>query len=568
MPSYQSILSDLLRSFPQPVSDRLHDSYVAHTVLRVLDAVDALKSDLPVWGSKLPLDYGQAQNCRLTEEGCSLEDVSTELVGYLNGLNIWGHPKTQINICPPPTVASLVAQVVAGLASPNLVWDEVSQRFSLAEVEVASIVGAMVGYSTGQSAVSSGDTPQSAGFFTFGGTGCTLYACRIGLEKALPGSMRDGVRQDAVILASTSGHYCKLSVAGWLGLGSKNVVAIPTDSRNQIRLDLLAEAARQNLREGRRIACMIATIGTTDSFAVDDLAAIVELRDQLVEEFQLDYRPHVHADAVIGWAWSAFRGYDWEVNPLGFRPRTVRALAATVERLNGLEKADSIGIDFHKTGFVPYVSSMLLLRDGRDLHRISRDYAEMPYLFQTGHYHPGLFTLETSRSGAGVLAALANLRLFGRSGLQSLLGHLVEKAQVLREHLEAKPFITIVNRDNYGPVTLFRVYPGEVDTFRVHDQELTDVAYVDELRKHNEYNRRLADFLHEEAMLGRGVLLGQSDCYRMTPYGEPIVALKSYIISPFVEDCHLQELVQKIAMAQKQMEISQPPEVALAAGKA
>ena len=66
--------------------------------------------------------------------------------------------------------------------------------------------------------------------------------------------------------------------------------------------------------------------------------------------------------------------------------------------------ADSIGVDFHKTGFAPYVSSLFLVRDKADLALISRSAAAMPYLFKSGDYHPGQFTLETSRAGTGVLA--------------------------------------------------------------------------------------------------------------------------------------------------------------------
>lgn len=84
MPAYQTILADLRRSFPQPTSDRIHDSYVTHTVMRVLDQVDALKSELPIWGSKQPLDYEKARQRRMECAGLSLEDVSSELVGYLN----------------------------------------------------------------------------------------------------------------------------------------------------------------------------------------------------------------------------------------------------------------------------------------------------------------------------------------------------------------------------------------------------------------------------------------------------------------------------------------------------
>ena len=82
---------------------------------------------------------------------------------------------------------------------------------------------------------------------------------------------------------------------------------------------------------------MIATMGTTDAFGLDDLDAVVEIRDRLEQEFSLDYRPHIHADAVIGWAWSVFNDYDFQANPLGFPHRTVRALAGTHRRIRATQ---------------------------------------------------------------------------------------------------------------------------------------------------------------------------------------------------------------------------------------
>src|SRR5690606_17588786 len=122
-------------------------------------------------------------------------------------------------------------------------------------------------------------------------------------------------------------------------------------------IEALRPVLEDILASGRPIAAIVATMGTTDAFGLDDLEAIVAARDDLVREHGLDYTPHVHADAVIGWAWSAFTDYDFEANPLGFRHRTVRALAGTTRRIRHLGLADSIGIDFHKTGFAPYTSS-------------------------------------------------------------------------------------------------------------------------------------------------------------------------------------------------------------------
>ena len=173
----------------------------------------------------------------------------------------------------------------------------------------------------------------------------------------------------------------------------------------------------------------------------------------------------------------------------------------------------------------------------------------MPYLYQFGQYRPGMFTLETSRSGTGQLAALANLRLFGQQGLQVLLGHIVEMTQLLREHLEGRAATTVLNRNNFGTVTLFRAYPDGVDTFSIKEHEFEDDTYRDSLLAHNDYNRKIFEYVHSQAMEGRGVVISLTDCYRQTTYGEPIVALKSFIMSPFVDEADVEIVVSKVIEA-------------------
>jgi glutamate/tyrosine decarboxylase-like PLP-dependent enzyme len=313
-----------------------------------------------------------------------------------------------------------------------------------------------------------------------------------------------------------------------------------------MRTCLLETMARDVLKEGGRIAAIIATMGTTDHFGLDDLKTIHEIRDQLVDEFHLDYVPHIHADAVIGWAWSVFNDYDFNANPLGFRHRTVRALAGTRRRIQQIPLAESVGIDFHKTGFTPYVSSLFLVRDSHDLELITRKQSDTPYLFHDGHYHPGRYTLETSRSGTAPMAAFANLRLFGKNGLRALLGHVVSMAEELREHLEGHASTTVVNRGNFGPVTLFRVYPDGIDTFSAIDREVKDESYRDQLRYHNDYNRRIYQLVQADALHGEGVVISLTDCYRESDYGEPIVALKSYLLSPFAEEKYIDAVLESL----------------------
>jgi glutamate/tyrosine decarboxylase-like PLP-dependent enzyme len=346
-----------------------------------------------------------------------------------------------------------------------------------------------------------------------------------------------------VVLVSEAGHYSSLNAAAWLGIGQDNVLAVPTLPDQSIDLAALDAAARQAVGQGRRIAGLVATLGSTDAFALDDLAGIHAWRERLVDELRLDYRPHLHADAVIGWAWSVFNDYDFAANELGFRGRTVRALAAAQRHVQHLRLADSLGVDFHKTGYVPYVSSLFLLADGQDFGLIARTRDSMPYLYQSGQHHPGMYTLETTRSAVGVMAALANLLLLGKQGYRALLGHAVEMAEVLREKLESHPNLTVLNGDNVGPVTLFRAYPDGVDTFRVKELERSQASYREQLRAHNDYNRRLFERLHARALTGEGVVLSLTNCYRTSAQGEPIAALKSYVLSPFAEEQQMQSIL-------------------------
>lgn len=542
-PAYQDLVTQLRTAFPAPVSDRVHDAYFVFSFLRALDQVDALKSAAPMLGTPVDLDYTAARLKTMADDPTTPESVTAELVQYLSGMFIWGHPRAQINVVPSPTIPSIIGGLLPSIYNPNLVSEESSRQVSLAEVEAISMTAALVGY----------DPARADGVFTFGGTGTLLYGAKIGLEKAVPDVRRKGLRTPAVLVCSDRAHYACVTVANWLGLGEENVIAIPTTDDNQMIVDQLAPRLREVIADGRRIACIVATMGTTDAFGLDDLEAIVRVRDEVVREHGLDYVPHVHADAVIGWAWSVFNDYDFEHNPLGFRHRTVRALAGTARRIRHLGLADSIGIDYHKTGFTPYISSAFLLQDGHDFAHLTRRDEETPYIFQSGTRHPGKYTLETTRAGSGPLAAIANLRLFGKRGLQALLGHLVTMAEELRDHLDGHASTTVMNGDNFGPVTLFRVYPDGVDTFAVPQQERTNPAYRETLLRHNAYNRRIFELIQADALQGRGVVISLTDCYRKTDYGEPINALKSYILSPFSEDEHVNAVLESIWKARREL---------------
>jgi glutamate/tyrosine decarboxylase-like PLP-dependent enzyme len=175
----------------------------------------------------------------------------------------------------------------------------------------------------------------------------------------------------------------------------------------------------------------------------------------------------------------------------------------------------------------------------------------MPYLYQFGHYHPGIYTLECSRPGTGALAALANIRILGKQGYRVMIGHVVEMAEMLRERLENYPFIKILNDYNYGPVTLFRVYPDGEDAKKSFHEEMTSTDYELKLKEHNAFNLRIFNQVHEKAMRREGDLLSWTDAYRHSNYpdGSPIAAMKSFIMSPWTDLDAVDTVVRQILEA-------------------
>jgi L-2,4-diaminobutyrate decarboxylase len=544
---YTEILEHLKTSFPYPVSNPIMDGYFVHTLSRFLDRVDDLKSSAPILGVGFRGHYQQAQGMGFPEEISSVEEVTGELVDFCLGLPLWGHPNSQVNVIPQATIPSITAMMAAALYNPNIIWDEYSARFAEAEIQAVAMLSDLVGY----------DSQRSGGVFTFSGTGTILYGVKLGLEKYLGGrGMEEGVRDDLKVVASASSHYARLNVSAWLGLGMKNLVTIPSTRDNEMSLTDLEDYLRQAFGAGEKVAVIIATMGTTDAFGLDDLAAMVRLRDDLVQEYQVP-APHIHADAVIGWVWSVFRDYDFEANTLGFHARTLRSLQDSLKRLDHLGLADSLGVDFHKTGYAPYISSAFLAKERHDLSLLSRHPEEMPYLYHFGQYHPGIYTLECSRAGSGALAALANMHLLGKQGFRVLIGHIVEMATMLRERLEAYPFIEVLNDFNFGPVTLFRVYPEGMVAEEVSQREVSDPAYRRELEAHNDYNRRIFQMVHDRAMAGEGVLLSWTTAYRHAEYdgkeGPPIAALKSFILSPWTDLAAVDTVARQIVEVREQL---------------
>ena len=118
---YLELVHSLRQGFPQPVSDRVHDAYFVFSFLRALDQLDGMKSVSPLLGKPVTLDYDAARKSKVDQQPLPLEQVTQMLVEHLSGMFIWGHPRAQINVIPPPTIASVIGGLLPSIYNPNLV---------------------------------------------------------------------------------------------------------------------------------------------------------------------------------------------------------------------------------------------------------------------------------------------------------------------------------------------------------------------------------------------------------------------------------------------------------------
>jgi hypothetical protein len=88
----------------------------------------------------------------------------------------------------------------------------------------------------------------------------------------------------------------------------------------------------------------------------------------------------------------------------------------------------------------------------------------------------------------------------------------------------------------------------------VQDRERRDASFGDQLRAFNDFNRRVFQRVHAAALAGKGVAIGFTDKYAVSDFGEPIVALKSYVLSPFVDESQMNSIVKHVLSACRDVE--------------
>ncbi len=238
------------------------------------------------------------------------------------------------------------------------------------------------------------------------------------------------------------------------------------------------------------------TMGTTDTFGVDQVKPVVELRDRLCERFEVAVKPHIHVDAAIGWSMIFFLDYDFAANPLAINSATLAGIERNVSRFAELKYADSFTVDFQKWGYVPYTSSLVMIKEQDDLKAMENDPENFSYFERDiqGQTHLQS-TIECSRGRAACSVPMRRSTTWG-GGYRTVLAHCLQNANYFRFRLSQLGNVKLVAQENQGPSVGFKIYNPEWvqdpdAEFAFELARSPDAAYKARLQRNTDYHRSL-----------------------------------------------------------------------------
>lgn len=163
-----------------------------------------------------------------------------------------------------------------------------------------------------------------------------------------------------VTLVPATAHYSWARACGLAGIGLNHMRAVAVDHDARMDMVALRRALDQCLAERRPVMMVVAVIGTTTESAVDPIADILAIREEY-REMGMDFA--VHADAAWG-GYFASTLPPAPKAPLNALVPTAAMSDHVLRQFRALAQADTITVDPHKAGFIPYPAGALCYRNG------------------------------------------------------------------------------------------------------------------------------------------------------------------------------------------------------------
>lgn len=390
------------------------------------DAIDYTRDvrDRPVW-RHMPPEVRAHFRGPAPQAGQPLEEVYEELVvnmlPYPMG-NI--HPRFWMWYMGASNVTGALGDFLAAILGSNLGGGD----HAAAEIDrqVVDWLKEMMGY-----------PPEASGTLVSGGSMANLIGLTVARNRMSGIDLRElgvtALKAPMRFYGSDQIHFCHQKAVEAMGLGNRALCRVPSDAGCRMDINALRNAIAQDRANGLNPACVIATAGTVNTGAVDDLESIADL---CAEEGLW-----LHVDGCIG---------------------ALLAIAPESHSLvQGIARADSIALDPHKWLHAPFEVGCALIQDARAHHgafTVTPEYLEnTPRGIASGAWLHD-YGLQTSR-GFRALKVWMALKEHGVSKFGRLIEQDLAHARYLTEGILATPSLDMCAPTSIN-IVCFRYDPG------------------------------------------------------------------------------------------------------------
>jgi aromatic-L-amino-acid decarboxylase len=416
------------------------DELRAHAHRMLDDAIDTIANirKEPVW-RPIPDEVRARFRVDVPREPCDLGDIYREycdfIAPYATG-NV--HPGFMGWVHGGGNAVGMLAEMLAGGLNANLGGRD--HMPIEVERQITEWTRTMLGF-----------PPGASGVFVTGTSMANLMAVWVARTAALGQDARQrGLSGEGALLTaytSKAAHGCISKAMDLAGFGTDALRTMPVDRSHRVDVEAMRIQIKRDREIGLQPFLVVGSAGTVDVGAIDDLSALSALcRDEKL---------WFHIDGAYG--------------ALGMLAPSL------APRLAGLESADSVALDFHKWGQVPYDAGFLLVRDSqRHLDAFS---APAVYLrretrgLAAGSPWPCDLSPDLSR-GFRALKTWFTLKAFGTEKLGAMIERTCLLAQYLEAKVSAEPLIELIAPAQLN-IVCFR-YRSE-DSNRINSEIVIDI---------------------------------------------------------------------------------------------
>ena len=367
------------------------------------------------------------ENGRVAEE--VLSQIVQDVLPYGAQLD---HPRFFGFVPSSPTWPGIIADFLASGFNANTCSWLVSSGTSQLELTVIEWIRDWIGYSK-----------TAGGLLTSGGSAASVEAIVAARDAA-------GHPARPVVYMSDQSHSALIRAAMIAGVRREHIRLVRTDDSFRIDMSELRQLVLDDRASGLQAVAVCANAGTTSTGSIDPLPALAE--------FCEDERIWFHVDAAYG----------------GFALLTEDGK----EKLDGIEKADSVGMDAHKWFFQPYEVGALIVKNGQNLEDTFSIRHDALQDTVWGANHPNFSDrgIQLSRSPRA-LKIWMSVQIFGIARFRLAIQNGLDLAERAAAYISAEPMLELMTPVSLG-VVCFRVTSEGADEQSLEEINRKVLAHV------------------------------------------------------------------------------------------